>query len=703
MKTKTFLFVVFFIAAITLSVAAQEKQDYKILFEKAKYSMETKADLREAIKLFETLIKGYPQEKEFAANSQLLIGICFEKLGQQSHLMAQEAFQKVLNNYPNQSETVQLAKRRLHNINSQNQAKNPKDSKIPKEVIARKIFSERGFYGNISPDGKYLSYVDWDDGNMGIHNLETGERRKITNQGSWKPPTKFGDESLWSPDGKSLAYFWIEGKNAQLRVQDLESGKDWILAETTADNECPWPIEWTKDGKYILATASDGPNTNHTLQLVSVKDGSVKIIYNLGDQCPCGGASISPDGKYVVASLGKDLEPRDIHIFSVDGSYTNKLISFPGADWAPKWTPDGETVIFASTRTGYPALWTVKVKEGNKVGEPRFIYEGISENYYSLNFTNDGKFVFLSSYTSSNIFIASIKPDEGVIGNPTSITNNKPGIFTAPFWSPDGNNLAFISRRTDNAYHYGDNIIIHDLKTGKEEMLILDKRPLEQPSGWEWPQWLADGERMLLHNTIEGNGPRLFIVNIKSGEKKRLKGYSWKNFGPENSIIYVDSLGNKIIQQTLSTGKEKILYETKKQIYHLSISEDKTSLAFFEGEIGSGDQQELYSMQINNARPNLLWKAAKGQSFSWYSSLNFFPDGKTLLFALKTIGMDQTNSASIQFYTFNINTLKKKPLGKELRDFNDFMSNVRLSPSGKKIAYNKSRGSSGVWTLEFDY
>ena len=91
MKTKTFLFVVFFIAAITLSVAAQEKQDYKILFEKAKYSMETKADLREAIKLFETLIKGYPQEKEFAANSQLLIGICFEKLGQQSHLMAQEA------------------------------------------------------------------------------------------------------------------------------------------------------------------------------------------------------------------------------------------------------------------------------------------------------------------------------------------------------------------------------------------------------------------------------------------------------------------------------------------------------------------------------------------------------------------------------------------------------------------------------------
>ena len=35
--------------------------------------------------------------------------------------------------------------------------------------------------GSVSPDGKFVTYVDWlDQGNLAIRNLETGENRRLT-------------------------------------------------------------------------------------------------------------------------------------------------------------------------------------------------------------------------------------------------------------------------------------------------------------------------------------------------------------------------------------------------------------------------------------------------------------------------------------------------------------------------------------------
>ncbi|NOR34749.1 MAG: tetratricopeptide repeat protein, partial [Bacteroidales bacterium] len=110
MKTKLFLLLVFFLATIKPSLAFQEMQDHRVLFEKAKYTMETKADLEEAITLFELLINTYPDEKEYAAKAQYHIGLCYEKLGLNQ---AQKAYQKVVENYPEQSEAVKLANEKL--------------------------------------------------------------------------------------------------------------------------------------------------------------------------------------------------------------------------------------------------------------------------------------------------------------------------------------------------------------------------------------------------------------------------------------------------------------------------------------------------------------------------------------------------------------------------------------------------------------
>ena len=93
MQTRLFLLLILSPVIIITSIAFQERQDHTVLFEKAKYCMETKGDLKEAITLFDSLVRTYPDEREYAANAQFHIGLCYEKLGNQE---AMKAYQEVI-------------------------------------------------------------------------------------------------------------------------------------------------------------------------------------------------------------------------------------------------------------------------------------------------------------------------------------------------------------------------------------------------------------------------------------------------------------------------------------------------------------------------------------------------------------------------------------------------------------------------------
>ena len=103
---------VLFLAALSLPTWGFQT-DHKVLYEKAKFTMETKGDLQGAIKLFQEIIDNYPNEREYAAKSQLQIGLCKEKLGLQE---AVKEYQKVIDGYPEQQSEVSLAREKISNI-----------------------------------------------------------------------------------------------------------------------------------------------------------------------------------------------------------------------------------------------------------------------------------------------------------------------------------------------------------------------------------------------------------------------------------------------------------------------------------------------------------------------------------------------------------------------------------------------------------
>ena len=115
------------------------------------------------------------------------------------------------------------------------------------------------------------------------------------------------------------------------------------------------PLEWSRDGHSILAVLT-APDRSYQLALVSAVDGAVRLVKRLGNDAPLH-ASLSPDGNFVAydQSPQHSAPSRDLFIVAVDGSIDQPLVTFPSADLAPVWTPDGARIVLRVTG---PEPWT---------------------------------------------------------------------------------------------------------------------------------------------------------------------------------------------------------------------------------------------------------------------------------------------------------------------------------------------------------
>ena len=78
---------------------------------------------------------------------------------------------------------------------------------------------------------------------------------------------------------------------------------------------------------------------------------------------------VSPDGKWIVFVLRvTDLEANrgrtDLWLLGADGTGLRRLTSHPEGDSNPRWTPDGKSVFFISTRSDSSQVWRIPIDGG---------------------------------------------------------------------------------------------------------------------------------------------------------------------------------------------------------------------------------------------------------------------------------------------------------------------------------------------------
>lgn len=78
---------------------------------------------------------------------------------------------------------------------------------------------------------------------------------------------------------------------------------------------------------------------------------------------------LSPDGKwiaYVITVVNKEANSRnsDVWIVPTAGGEPRRLTSSEKSDDRPRWSPDGRTIAFQSTRSGSSQIWTISAEGG---------------------------------------------------------------------------------------------------------------------------------------------------------------------------------------------------------------------------------------------------------------------------------------------------------------------------------------------------
>jgi dipeptidyl aminopeptidase/acylaminoacyl peptidase len=78
---------------------------------------------------------------------------------------------------------------------------------------------------------------------------------------------------------------------------------------------------------------------------------------------------VSPDGSRVAFSVRTtDLEANqgrsDLYLAATDGSWVRRLTSHEASDTQPRWSPDGRSLYFVSTRSGSAQVWRLPLEGG---------------------------------------------------------------------------------------------------------------------------------------------------------------------------------------------------------------------------------------------------------------------------------------------------------------------------------------------------
>jgi Tol biopolymer transport system component len=693
-------------AAILFSVSGSgETPGYKVLFEKAKFAMETKGDLNEAIKLFQKIIKEYPAYKEYAAKSQLKIGICYEKLGLKK---SREAYRKVINNYPEYQQEVSVARQRLARLVKLAGERLSKPGtaasvieKEGREILLQQVWANPiDNHGAPSPDGRYLSYINFRKPQLALYEINTGKTRELpSTAGKWRGAYKWPESSIWSPDGKQLAYVWYDkskDENGQdrpiaIRIVDIDgAGPRELFSDKGVSY--PHPFSWSRDGRFILAILWKAKGQE--MVLINVKDGSINSLNKWERDFEVTGARLSPDGKYVVYTKSPDPDSpqTDIYLLTINGGGKTVLIEHPATDYSPFWSPDGKNILFFSNRAGSVGLWVQKINNGKPIGEQRLVK---SLNRLSpLGITQDGHLFMAFLEGRSDVYSVEIDPDTGnVVSTPRRAVESNIGWNYAPCFSHDGNYMAYISKRGFLPWQAGwgqESMIILDLRSGEERELIPQLRTLiDGPRGQ--PQWSPDGREILINGRNKWGILGQYIVDVTNGKitQSFVRGSDhsfepvWSKDG-EKLFFYKSGIPDNFGVYSLerATGETTKLC-AEKGISELALHPDGNTLAVATREaikllsITDGKIRELIKAQVGSLRGTIAWA----------------PDGNWLYF-----GKWNKEKKVSELWRVSANGSNVKDLGISFPQ----LSFISVHPDGKRLAFTRGFAAPifSIWLMK---
>ncbi len=294
----------------------------------------------------------------------------------------------------------------------------------------------------ISPDGRRVVYemqkTNWEENaferNLWIADIPAGESHALTSA------KKSSTNAAWSPDGKWIAFLsdrpgqitgTPDGKK-QLYVISADGGEAQQLTKVENDVNA---LEWAPDSKRIAFSMTDPEpkalkDRKEKYGDYSVVHADYQMMHLWTTEVPGGGALVaepkrltdgdkfsvgefswSPDGTCIAFSAQRDAdllsaETADLYVVTLSDGLVKKIVSTPGPDTNPQWSPNGKNIAFETAAGAkyyyYTNMKIAVVAAGG--GAPQILTETFDEDPGLIGWGLDGIYFAAEQKTYAHLF-----------------------------------------------------------------------------------------------------------------------------------------------------------------------------------------------------------------------------------------------------------------------------------------------------------
>jgi len=463
-------------------------------------------------------------------------------------------------------------------------------------AMLQDAFAEQAAY---SPDGATLAMVrgatKWT--RAGYRGSANRDLWLTTGHGDYRRITDFdGDDdnpSWLDPD----TLVFLSSRSGSKNVFKLETATGEITALTHHSGSAVRFPKASADGSVIAYEFEDAvwtvsPDGGEPRRL-SIQVPADQLVNPVERRTESSGASdlaISPDGTLAAFVIHGDIFVTDI--VSEDDQEiamppTVRVTDTPEREQEPRWSPDGERLVFSSRRNGNFDLFTVTPADEALGWTDNFVFDAEplvagSDNEQDARFSPDGtKIAFVRG--KGELVVADPSGGNEIVLH----RNFYPPTYS---WSPDGRWIAFASE-DQNA-----NSEIYIIPAGGGEPYNVSRHPDFD----EDPQWSPDGKRLVWSSHRHDNDFDVWGVWLTEADHQRtpagwLKIWNGEDEADEKDdeagadeettelpevVIDFDGLWRRPIKLTTLNGDEfpVAVGPDGKRIFFVGQAEDETDL-----------------------------------------------------------------------------------------------------------------------------